>query len=150
MGPSISVLSYPIIGIAGVKADPVALFTHVVGNMSDRGIAYARMIEPRATSAGGGDAILEAAPFTSEIFRPRFDGVFISAGGYDREGALEAVASGRADAIAFGRVFIASPDLPERLQQDAPLNPYDRSTFSGGGCQGLHRLSSPGLTAACG
>lgn len=117
-------------------SDPVALFTHVLERLSDRGIAYVHMIEPRATSAGGGDAILEAAPCTSELFRPLFDGVFISAGGYDREGALEAVASGRADAIAFGRAFIANPDLPERLRQNAPLNPYDRSTFYGGDARG--------------
>jgi N-ethylmaleimide reductase len=117
-------------------SDPVALFTHVLGRLSDRGIAYVHMIEPRATSAGGGDAVLEAAPCTAEIFRPLFDGVFISAGGYDREGALEAVASGRADAIAFGRAFIANPDLPERLRQDTPLNPYDRSTFYGGDARG--------------
>lgn len=117
-------------------SDPVALFTHVLGQLSDRGIAYVHMIEPRATSAGGGDAIQENAPRTSELFRPLFDGVFISAGGYDREGALEAVASGRADAIAFGRAFIANPDLPERLRQNAPLNPYDRSTFYGGDARG--------------
>ena len=117
-------------------SDPVALFTHVLERLSDRGIAYVHMIEPRATSAGGGDAVLEAAPCTSGIFRPLFDGVFISAGGYDREGALEAVASGRADAIAFGRAFIANPDLPERLQKNTSLNPYDRSTFYGGDARG--------------
>lgn len=117
-------------------SDPVALFTHVLERLSDRGIAYVHMIEPRATSAGGGDAILEGAPCTSEIFRPLFDGAFISAGGYDRERALEVVASGRADAIAFGRAFIANPDLPERLQKNTPLNPYDRSTFYGGHARG--------------
>jgi N-ethylmaleimide reductase len=116
-------------------SDPMALFTHVLGQLSDRR-AYVHMIEPRATSAGGGDAIQEDAPRTSEIFRQHFGGVFISAGGYDREGAFEAVASGRADAIAFGRAFIANPDLPARLQQGAPLNPYDRSTFYGGDARG--------------
>ena len=38
--------------------------------------------------------------------------------------------------MAFGRLFIANPDLPQRFAQDAPLNPYDRSTFYGGGAEG--------------
>jgi hypothetical protein len=42
-----------------------------------------------------------------------------------------------ADAIAFGRLFIAHPDLPERLRRGAPLNPYNRATFYGGGAEGL-------------
>jgi N-ethylmaleimide reductase len=117
-------------------SDPVALFTHVLGRLSDRRIAYAHVIEPRASTAGGGDDVDLGAPCTSEIFRRAFDGVFISAGGYDRERAMQAVASGQADAVAFGRLFIANPDLPERLRHNAPLNPYDRSTFYGGDQKG--------------
>jgi N-ethylmaleimide reductase len=117
-------------------SDPVALFTHVLGHLSDHRIAYAHVIEPRASTAGGGDDVDLGAPCTSEIFCRAFDGVFISAGGYDRERAMQAVASGQADAVAFGRLFIANPDLPERLRHDAPLNPYDRSTFYGGDQKG--------------
>lgn len=117
-------------------SDPEALFTHVLQRLSDRGIAYAHVIEPRASTAGGGDDVDHGAPCTSEIFRRVFDGVFISAGGYDRERAIEAVAGGQADAVAFGRLFIANPDLPDRLRRNAPLNPYDRSTFYGGDQKG--------------
>ena len=56
--------------------------------------------------------------------------------GYTRALALEAVASGYADMVAFGRDFIANPDLVERLRQDAPLNPGQRDTYYGGGVQG--------------
>jgi N-ethylmaleimide reductase len=117
-------------------SDPVALFTHVLGWLSDRHIAYAHVIEPRASTAGAGDAVDQGAPCTSAIFRRAFDGVFVSAGGYDRERAMEAVASGHADAVAFGRLFIANPDLPERLRRNAPLNPCDRGTLYGGDQKG--------------
>ena len=113
-------------------SDPVALFTYVLEQLSARGIAYVHVIEPRATSAGGNDAIAQDAPSTSQIFRNAFKGVFISAGGYDAGTAKHAVESGQADAVAFGRHFIANPDLPERIKTGAPLNKYNRATFYGG------------------
>jgi len=60
----------------------------------------------------------------------------ILAGGFTGESAEEAIRSGRADAVAFGRQFIANPDLPLRLRVGALLNAYDRSTFYGGGAAG--------------
>jgi len=62
--------------------------------------------------------------------------VLIDAGGFDRASALQTVRDGLADAVAFGRSFIANPDLPRRLQLDAALNPYHRPTFYGGGAAG--------------
>ena len=53
-----------------------------------------------------------------------------------RDLAIETVAAGRADAVAFGRLFIANPDLVERLQRNAPLNTPDVETFYGGDAQG--------------
>lgn len=113
-------------------SDPVKLFTYVISQLDQRGIAYIHVIEPRATGAGGGDSVFENAPSTSALFRKFFKGVFISAGGYTCETAKEAVAGGLADAVAFGRIFIANPDLPERFKQNAPLNKYNRGTFYGG------------------
>ncbi len=113
-------------------SDPVKTFTYVLEELNNRGIAYAHLIEPRATSAGGSDAVHESAPSTSELFRKAFKGVFISAGGYDADNAKQAVQSGAVDAVAFGRLFIANPDLPARLQQGIALNPYNRATFYGG------------------
>lgn len=113
-------------------SNPVALFRHVLEGLSARGIAYAHVIEPRSSSAGAGGPTDTNAPNTAKIFRPYFKGVFVAAGGFDRADALAAVAEGRADAVAFGRLFISNPDLPRRLREDAPMNAYDRSTFYGG------------------
>ncbi len=113
-------------------SNPVKLFNYVLEQLGKRGIAYAHVIEPRATGAGGGDAVSDDLPSTSDLFRKSFTGVFMSAGGYDAQNATQAVASGQVDAVAFGRIFIANPDLPERLKEGAALNPYNRATFYGG------------------
>lgn len=117
-------------------SDPVALFSYVLEQLSQRQIAYVHMIEPRATSAGGSDAVASNVPSTSQLFRTTFKGVFISAGGYTPELAEEAVGSGSADAVAFGRLYISNPDLPERIRAGAALTPYNRATFYGGGEKG--------------
>lgn len=117
-------------------SDPVALFGYVLEQLSKRRIAYVHMIEPRATSAGGSDAVAANAPCTSDLFRSKFNGVFISAGGYTPEIAVKALQAGTADAVAFGRLYIANPDLPERIKAGAALNAYNRATFYGGAEKG--------------
>ena len=94
------------------------------------------MIEPRATTAGGSDAVASDAPNAAQLFRKMFDGFFISAGGYTPESAKVCIENDLADAIAFGRSYIANPDLPERIRAGAPLNPYNRATFYGGNEKG--------------
>ena len=51
------------------------------------------------------------------------------AGGYDRQMGIDAIRDGSADLVAYGRLFLANPDLPERYALDAPLNKYNRNTF---------------------
>jgi N-ethylmaleimide reductase len=114
----------------------VALFSYVLEQLSSRGVAYAHLVEPRVGSAGAGAPIDNSAPLTSHVFRKAFPGVLISAGGYTAESAEETVEDGYADAIAFGRLFISNPDLPERIRLHAPLNTPDRSTFYGGTAKG--------------
>lgn len=113
-------------------SNPVALFTYVLDQLSLRGIAYVHVIEPRAGNAGGGAGNDSSRPRTAPAFRKAFEGVFISAGGYTAETAEETIASDDADAIAFGRLFIANPDLPERFRSGAELNTPNRQTFYGG------------------
>ena len=125
-------------------SDPVKLFTYVLNQLSARGIAYAHVIEPRSSMAGGQDGTVQNAPEARSIFRTAFKGALISAGGYARNEAMRAVEDGSADAIAFGRLFISNPDLPRRLKEDADLNSYDRSTFYGGGEKGY--TDYPGLS----
>ena len=113
-------------------SDPEALFGYVLGKLSARGIAYAHVIEPRSTGSGGGRPNDDSAPRTANIFKKAFPGVLISAGGYTAETAEETIAQGFADAVAFGRLFIANPDLPERFKSGAELNEPNRTTFYGG------------------
>jgi N-ethylmaleimide reductase len=127
-------------------SDPVTLFTHVLAQLAARGIAYVHLIEPRATSAGGSDEVNADAPLTTALFRKTFPGVLVGAGGYTYDSAREAVAAGTVDAVAFGRLFLANPDLPRRFEFGAPLNRYDRKTFYGGGAKGY--TDYPALEAA--
>lgn len=129
-------------------SNPVVLFSYVLEQLGARGIAYAHVIEPRVTSAGGSDAVNEQAPDVSALLRASFTGTWISAGGYSGESAQRAVESGAADAVAFGRFFIANPDLPERLKRGAQLNPYHRATFYGGTAAGYTDYPSLSTQAA--
>jgi N-ethylmaleimide reductase len=117
-------------------SNPIALFSYVLEQLSQRGVAYVHVIEPRATGAGGGDIVAENMPCTSELFRKHFSGAFISAGGHTPESAADAVNCAEVDAVAFGRIFIANPDLPERIKAGAALNKYNRATFYGGAEKG--------------
>jgi len=112
-------------------SDPMTTFGHAVERVSGFGLAYLHMVEGQlreTRDSGPGNDIA--------ALRSRFDGAYIANNGYDRQSAIEAVGSGAADAVAFGRPFIANPDLPARLAQDAPLNAPDEATFYGGGEQG--------------
>lgn len=119
-------------------SDPFALFSYVLEQLSQKSIVYVHVIEPRATNAGGGDNDLadESVPNTSALFRKKFNGVFISAGGYNPELAKKAVETGAVDAVAFGRWFISNPDLPDKIRKNLPLTKYNRATFYGGGEKG--------------
>ena len=106
-------------------SDPVALFRYVLQQLSARQIAYAHLVEPRVGNAGANAPLNPNAVRTAETFRAAFQGTLISAGGYTAPEAERAIASGYADAVAFGRLFIANPDLPERFRRNAPLNQPD-------------------------
>lgn len=113
--------------------NPAALYRHVAAELGQRGLAYLHVVEPRADQNSDANALDPQAPDAAKHVKKTFGGKVISAGGYVRETAEAAVAEGRADAIAFGRLFIANPDLPERFRRGAPLNRYHRPTFYGGG-----------------
>ena len=111
-------------------SDPQPLFERAVERLDTLGIAYIHVIE----GATGGDR--NVAPFDYAALRRRFSGAWIVNNGYDRAMALDAVASKRADAVAFGVPYLANPDLVVRLERDAPLNTPDSDTFYGGGAKG--------------
>jgi N-ethylmaleimide reductase len=114
------------------EAEPMPLYSHVVRQLATRDLAYLHFIEPRSSGAGRADVNHQNVPSAMELFRPLWPGVLITAGGFTGETADEAIVSGKADAIAFGRHFISNPDLPLRLKRNSPLTPYNRATFYGG------------------
>ena len=112
-------------------SNPEALFSYVAGELEKLGIAYLHLIEPRI-AGNVEDEARDQTPVAAKTLRKIFTGPIIAAGGFDGKGAEAIVASGDADLVAFGRHFIANPDLPERLRRNLPLNAYDRPSFFGG------------------
>lgn len=127
-------------------SNPGALFDHVASELGKRGITYVHVIEPRADQGSDVNALDPNAPDAASRLRARFGGKLIGAGGFTRETAEDAVARGRVDVVAFGRLFIANPDLPERFRRGADFNRYDRSTFYGGSARGY--IDYPALDPA--
>jgi N-ethylmaleimide reductase len=111
-------------------SNPAAIFGHLVARLSERRLGYIHVVE----GATGGDRNI--APFDYLALRRAFSGAYIANNGYTRELALETLAQGRADLIAFGKLFVSNPDLVERLRRDAPLAAPERETFYGGGAKG--------------
>lgn len=108
-------------------SDPRALFRHVAERLNELNLAYLHVIEPRIK---GGELIVDGqGPVAAQELGKIFNGPIIAAGGFEPDTAEAAVSSEDADLVAFGRHFIANPDLPKRIELGLPLNPYDRSTF---------------------
>jgi N-ethylmaleimide reductase len=118
------------------EADPMPLYTYVIGKLASPGLAYLHFVEPRSSGAGRAEVNHTDVPAAFELFRPFWPGVLITAGGFDAASAEAAVASGNVDAIAFGRAFIANPDLPDRIRHNVDFTPYNRATFYGGDVAG--------------
>jgi len=112
-------------------SDPAPLFAHAVGELNKFGLLYLHMIE----GATGGARRVDGG-FDLQILRRLFNGLYIGNNGYDRALALDARAAGLVDFIAFGKLYIANPDLVRRLERDAPFNELDGDTLYGGGAKG--------------
>jgi N-ethylmaleimide reductase len=112
-------------------SDPQPLFDHVIDRLSPLRLAYVHVVE--GETGGARDSLA----FDYAALRDRFEGIWMVNNGYDRQMAINAVASGRADLVSFGRLFMANPDLVRRLEENTALNPLmDPSTFYGGGRHG--------------
>jgi N-ethylmaleimide reductase len=114
------------------EAEPMPLYSHVIRALDTLGLACLHFIEPRSSGAGRAEVNHQNVPSAMQLFRPLWNGMLISAGGFDGASAEAAVAAGYADAIAFGRHFISNPDLPARIKHGVALTPYNRATFYGG------------------
>ncbi|KAK1603571.1 hypothetical protein QYE76_017892 [Lolium multiflorum] len=110
-----------------VDSDPEALALRVIDFMNGLGVLYCHVVEPRMyVNKNDGKLMI---PHRLLPFRKAFKGTFMVNGGYDREEGDKAIADDYADLVAYGRLFLANPDLPERFRKNASLNKYDRSTF---------------------
>ncbi|KAF9670569.1 hypothetical protein SADUNF_Sadunf13G0082600 [Salix dunnii] len=106
-------------------SDPEALGLYMVKSLNKYSIAYCHMVEPRMEIGA------ENTKFSKSLLpmRKAFNNTFIVAGGYDREDGNKAIEENRGDLVAYGRLFLANPDLPRRFELDASLNQYNRETF---------------------
>jgi len=118
----------------GMK-DPVPQFTHVITHIRDLypDFSYIHVIEPRVDGSTTRDAVASheasQSDFIHDLWAPR---PLISVGAFDRELGLE-VAEKKGHLIAYGRPFIANPDLVHRLKNNIPLNKGNRQTYYGQG-----------------
>ncbi len=108
--------------------NPEHTFSHVVDVLNDLRLGYLHVVE-----AAPGDA--PANERLTDLFkhlRAAWNGVYVVNGGYDAARGELSVSNNRADAVAYGRLFLANPDLPKRLQYGGPLNAADPKSFYGG------------------
>ncbi|HUX81790.1 MAG TPA: alkene reductase [Halothiobacillus sp.] len=104
-------------------SNPLATFGYVAEQLGKRGIAFIFTRESLGENR------------ISPELKKRFGGVLIANEEFNRETARQVLAAGEADAVSFGKDFIANPDLPRRLQLNAGLNPFHSETFYGYGPQ---------------
>jgi N-ethylmaleimide reductase len=111
-------------------SNPQPLFDYIVDHLNALKLVYIHVIE----GATGGPR--DIAPFDYHSLRNRFKGAYIANNGYDLALASKVLSANEADLIAFGKLFIANPDLVERFKRGTPLNTPDKATFYGGGAKG--------------
>jgi N-ethylmaleimide reductase len=107
-----------------------ALYLRLTDALNDIGLVYLHVVDHSS---------MGAPPVGDEIknqLRTAFKGQYILCGGYDKAHANTDIAAGRCDLVAFGRPFIANPDLVERLRHDARLNEANPDTFYSGKAEG--------------
>lgn len=121
----------PVSPASGIScSNPQPQYNYIAQQLNALGIVYLHVVE----GATGGAR--DIAPFDYDALRQRFKQTYLANNGYDRVLASTRLAEGKADLFAFGRPFIANPDLVERLKVDAPLASPNPATLFGGGAEG--------------
>jgi N-ethylmaleimide reductase len=116
--------------------DPEATFGTIAARLSDYRLAYLHVVNPALAAVERRTEPDSRALRMVDLMRGKYRGKLIMAGGFDQESAESWLQQGKADLIAFGRKFLANPDLPERFRLRAPLNADDRFSYYGGGAKG--------------
>ncbi len=114
-------------------SNPKATFSYVIEELNKRNLAYIHLMEPNEIDI----ATREVLNPVISIFRPLYQGTIITNGGYSKSTGNAVLASGDADLVSFGKLFIANPDLPQRFAIDADLNTPNPATFYGKSDQDL-------------
>jgi N-ethylmaleimide reductase len=122
--------------------DPEETFGLTARRLSGFGLAYLHLVRPDVS--GDGQPVEQGGRTESmmRLLRESYRGTLLVCGGFDRVSGEQWLREGRADAIVYGRTFLANPDLPQRLREGAPLNPDDRATYYGGGEHGYTDYST--------
>ncbi|KAK1414656.1 hypothetical protein QVD17_30405 [Tagetes erecta] len=107
-------------------SDPKGLGLYMAKSLNEYDILYCHMVEPRMISI---EEKIECQHHSLVPMRKVFKGSFICAGWYNMEDGNKAVSENATDLVAYGRLFLANPDLPKRFELNAPLNKYNRETF---------------------
>lgn len=113
-------------------SDPIGTFSHVVRELDRRQVGYLTMLEPNKKELDKGVAVEHVA----RTFRPMTSVPFIGNTGFDRERGMAAIASGEVDAVAYGTLYIANPDLTARFKANGGFNKPDPASFYGSGPKG--------------
>jgi N-ethylmaleimide reductase len=116
--------------------NPETTFGYTVERLSDYGFAYLHIVNPAMEQMQAGKEPDPRALGMAELIRNKYKGTLIVAGAFQADTAERWLRDRRADLIAFGRKFIANPDLPERLRAGGPFNIDDPTTYYGGGEKG--------------
>lgn len=121
---------YGVFNGTGEFPEVQAQYLALARSLSELGLLYVHLVDH---SSMGAPPV--PADFKLEL-RAAFDGLFMLSGGFDHASAEQALIDGRGDLVAFGRPFLANPDLVARMRQGAPLNAPDPDTFYVPGAKG--------------
>ena len=116
--------------------DPEKTFSCVAKKLNEFGLAYLHVVNSDIAAMEQKREQELRAQRMLHLIRKKYKRALMLAGGFDRETAEQWLQEGKADLIAFGRKFLANPDLPERFRENAPLHADDPSTYYGGGAAG--------------
>lgn len=111
----------------GIIATPetIPTFDHIVEKLNAYDLAYVHFTEPPASVKETGFLVADIA----KHYRPLYSGTLMINGGFDQEKGNKIIEDGSADLVAYGRLFISNPDLPQRFEKNAELQEWDKDTF---------------------
>lgn len=109
-------------------SNPKETYSYLLKQLNKYDLAFVHLMEPMEDVSN----LPNYPKKVTEFFRPFYDGTLITNAGFDQESGNQTIENGTADLVAYGRLFLANPDLPERFAAHAELNEPNPDTFYGG------------------